>query len=89
VTPDRVSLGQDTVSAIRLVKEAIRIHGDGTSIRLAFDTSNAANSSFCLFHSTYKDHVDKRSRKLIEMQGKRTSTLATERRTTEIRNRKS
>jgi len=29
VTPDRASLGQDTVSAIRLVKEVIRIHSDG------------------------------------------------------------
>ena len=29
VTPDRVSLGQETIGALRLFKEAIRIQGSG------------------------------------------------------------
>ena len=58
VTPDRVSLGQDTVCAVRLVKEAIRIHGDGqvSGIPVTHRMLQLARSAY----STYKDHMDKK-----------------------------
>jgi len=45
VTPDRVNLGQDTVSAIRLVKEVIRIHGDGQGIPVTHRMLQLARSA--------------------------------------------
>jgi len=58
VTPDRVSLGQDTVCAVRLVKEAIRIRGDGqvSCILVTHRMLQLARSAY----STYKDHMDKK-----------------------------
>ena len=58
VTPDRVSLGQDAVCAVRLVKEAIRIHGDGqvSGIPVTHRMLQLARSAY----STYKDHIDKK-----------------------------
>ena len=58
VTPDRVSLGQDTVCAVRLVKEAIIIHGDGqvSGIPVTHRMLQLVRSAY----STYKDHMDKK-----------------------------
>jgi len=57
VTPERVSIGQDTVSTVRLVK----IHGDGqvSSVRVTHQMLQLARSAY----STYKDNMDKRKQK--------------------------
>jgi len=61
VTPDRVSVGQDTVSAVCLVKEAIRIHGHGQV--LGIPVTHRMLQLACYAYFTYKDHMDKRQQK--------------------------
>jgi len=62
VTPDRVSLGQDTVSAVRLVKEAIRIHCDRQVSGIPVTLRMLQLARFA--YSTYKDHMAKRKQKM-------------------------
>jgi len=62
VTLDRVSLGQNTVCAVRLVKEVIRIRGDGqvSGIPVTHRMMQLTRSAY----STYKGHMDKRKQKI-------------------------
>jgi hypothetical protein len=64
VTADRVSLGQDTINALRIVKEAIRIQGNGqiSSIAITNRMLQLARSAY----SVYKDHLEKKKAE-IEM----------------------
>lgn len=57
VTPDRVRLGQDTLCALRLVKEAIRINGGGqvSGIVITQRLLQLARSAY----SVYKEHLEK------------------------------
>ena len=67
VTADRVSLGQDTINALRIVKEAIRIQGNGqiSSIAITHRMLQLARSAYLV----YKDHLEKKKAE-IEMKRK-------------------
>jgi hypothetical protein len=69
VTADRVSLGQETIGALRVVKEAIRIHGNGqvSEIPVTHRMLQLARSAYSL----YKQHLEK---KKAEAEMKRRST---------------
>jgi len=68
VTPDRVSLGQDKVSVVRLVKEAMWIHGDEkvSGIPVTHRMLQLARSAY----STYKDQMDKRAENELKRKAK-------------------
>lgn len=59
VTADRVSLGQDTISALHIVKEAIRIQGNGqvSAIPVTHRMLQLARSAY----SVYKDQLEKKN----------------------------
>jgi hypothetical protein len=38
VTPERARLGEETINALRLVKDALRLHGEGNSTKIIIQT---------------------------------------------------
>lgn len=60
VTSDRVSLSEDTINAVRLVKDAIRCHADGCAVNVVITASmlNSARSA----HTKYKQHLEEKKR---------------------------
>jgi hypothetical protein len=63
MTADHVSLGQETIGALRLVKESIRIQGSGqvSAIPVTHRMLQPARSAY----SVYKDHLEKEKAALL------------------------
>lgn len=60
VTSDRASLSEDTINAIRLVKDAIRCHADGCAINVVVTPAMVNNARSA--HAKYKQHLEEQKR---------------------------
>jgi hypothetical protein len=77
VTADRVSLGQETISALRFVKDAVRIQGNGqvSGVPVTHRMLQLARSAY----SVYQEQLEKkeaeiekeRNKKLVEEESKK------------------
>jgi len=72
VTPERSSLNEDTINALRMVKDAIRLHGGGQVSNIVVTSTLLQRTR--LAHSKYKEAEEKRGQEELEM--KRKSELA-------------
>lgn len=69
VTPQRVSLCESTVTAIRLVKDALRCHADGKASQVAITPSLLQSARGA--HRVYKVYLEEKTKKEEEEKRKR------------------
>lgn len=69
VTPERSSLNEETISALRMVKDAIRLFGEGHAFNIP--VTDALRHSARAAHQKYKEAQEKKRQEELEMTRKK------------------
>jgi hypothetical protein len=64
VTPERVSLSEETINAVRLVKDALRIRGGGKAIHIS--VTHSLQQKARTAYSKYKEFQEETRKKALE-----------------------